>query len=39
MRRDLDDEVVECSAGILARDLKDQIAARAGLETQALSSG
>jgi hypothetical protein len=29
MRRDLDDEVVERPAGVLARDLKDQIAAGA----------
>jgi hypothetical protein len=39
MRRNLDDEVVECAAGILARDLKDEITARTGLEAQALPSG
>jgi hypothetical protein len=37
--RNLDDEIVECSAGILARDLKNQIAAGTGLKTQALSVG
>jgi hypothetical protein len=36
VRRDLDDEVVERSAGIRAGDLKDQVATRAGLKTQAL---
>ena len=34
VRRDLDDEVVERAAGVVAGDLEDEIAAGAGLEAE-----
>ena len=36
VRRDLDDEVVERAAGVVAGDLEDEIAAGAGLQAQAV---
>src|SRR5262249_38509173 len=36
MRWDLDDEVVECAAGVVARELEHEIAPRPGLKAQPL---
>jgi hypothetical protein len=36
-RRDLDDKIIEGSTGIFARDLEDEILARAGVEPQTLA--
>ena len=39
VRSDLDDEVVERAAGVVAGDLEDEIAAGAGLQSQAVVRG